>query len=134
MRSEEKLNKIVEALEALETLARLEKELKDERKECEKEEKEEVDVSKIFSRECSMHVTVKGDEENRGSETCVEFNGCKSLADQTILAVSVLSSIVENMDKRETVDYLAHVCALVAAGERAGIYKSKPPVEDKEEE
>ena len=130
MDNKEKMDIIVEALEALKTLKRLEAKIKSE----DKKEKEDIDVSKVFSKECELHVTIKGDEENLGSESCVEFKGCKSLADQTIIAVSVLSSIVENMDKKEAIDYLAHLCTLVIAGENAGIYKSKPNAKDEEEE
>ena len=135
MREEEKLNKILEALEALETLSRLEKEFKGEAEEKEKKEKEtNVDVSELFSKESSMHVSLKGDEENKGSETCVEFKGCKTLADQTMLVISALSAVTDNMSRKEKVEYLANISTMVVAGEHAGIFSSKPPTEDDEEE
>lgn len=131
MNKEEKLNKVLEALEALEKLARLEKEFKAEK---EQKEEEKVDMSEVFSKECSVIVTNKSDEDNRGSETCVEFNNCKTLADQTVLAVSLLSAIIENMDKKEAVDYLAKTCTIVIAGENGGIYKTREELEARKEE
>ena len=133
MRDKEKMNKILEALEALETLARLEKEFKGETEEKEEEKKEtNEDVSKLLSKEASMHVDLKGDEDNKGSETCVEFKGCKTLADQTMLVISALSAVTDGMSRRDKVEYLSSLCTMVIAGEHAGIYGSKP--KDKEDD
>ena len=128
MIKEEKLNKILEALEAIETLARLEKEFKEEKEA--KREEEKVDMSEVFSKDCSVIVTNKGDDDNRSSETCVEFSNCKTLADQTVLAVSLLSAIVEDMDKREMVDYLAKISTIVVMGENGGLYKTREQLEE----
>ena len=134
MRSEEKFNKILEALNALETLARLEKELKEEKEKKEEVHEEKPDMSEVFSKECSVTVKNKSDDDNRSSETCVEFDNCKTLADQTVLAVSLLSAIIEDMDKKDAVDYLAKVSTIVIAGEHAGVFKTREELEERKKE
>ena len=124
---------VLEAIDALEKLDSIKKEMEEMKKQEEEEKvKEKVDLSEYFSRECSALVEVKGDEDNRTSESCVTFKGCKTMADQTILAISLLSTIVENMDREEAIDYLAHMCTMVIAGEKMGIYKTKEAMEQAE--
>ena len=86
--------------------------------------KEEEPIENKFSRDCSLMVEIKGDEDNRHSEVSVSFQGCKGIPDVLALGVGVLAAIADKFPENR-VDVLARLCSLALMGESAGIYSSK---------
>lgn len=97
--------------------------IKEYKKEYDKKEKENV-VKRAFSKDCSLKVEVKGDEDNSHSEVTVECHGVKGLPDVMVLGISVMSFIAEKFPEHK-VELLAEICSIALAGDIAGIYTSK---------
>ena len=112
--------------------------IKEYKKEYDKKEKEKDVVKCAFSKNCSLKVEVKGDEDNSHSEVSVECHGVKGLPDVMVLGISVMSFIAEKFPEHK-VELLAEICSIALAGDIAGIYTSKEAMlkaeaEAKEEE
>ena len=94
------------------------------KREYDKKEKEKDVIKRAFSKDYSLKVEVKGDEDNTHSEVSVECHGVKGLPDIMVLGISVMSFIAEKFPEHK-VELLAEICSIALAGDVVGIYSSK---------
>lgn len=91
------------------------------------------DISKIFSRKCSLVVKAEGNADNTHSGVEVSFNGCKGLPDIMLLGIAAMSSIAEHFPENKE-EILSDICKMALLGEDVGIYKSEEELTKAEEE
>lgn len=121
-----KLDELKELLAIAKEMAELEEKAKAKAKAEEvdksedKESKEEIDSQ--FADECSMTVTITKDERTHGSWAEVGFHGVTGKPDLMMIAVSAMSSIIDQFPKNK-VEILAAICTMALTGGNGGIQK-----------
>jgi len=109
--------------------------LEEYKKERDKKKAEKPDLTKVFSKECSLKVHIKGDEKNEHSEASVELDGVNSFHDIMLIGVATIAGILDNIpDEMDKIRVLAEMGTLAIAGKHAGLYKTKEEMLKAEEE
>ena len=119
-----KLDELKEMLAIAKELAELEEKAKAKAEEVDKEEvdKSDEEIDSQFSDECSMTVTITKDERTHGSWAEVGFHGVTGKPDLMMIAVSAMSSIIDQFPKKK-VEILAAICTMALTGGNGGIQK-----------
>lgn len=121
-----RLDELKELLAIAKEVAELEEKVKAKAKAKEVDKSEEEDsedeIDNQFSDKCSMTVTITKDEQSRGSWAEVGFHGVTGKPDLMMLAVSAMSSIIDQFPKKK-VEILAAICTMALTGGNGGIQK-----------
>ena len=119
-----KLDELKELLAIAKEVAELEEKAKAKAKEVDKSEDEESkeEIDSQFADECSMTVTITKDERTHGSLAEVGFHGVTGKPDLMMIAVSAMSSIIDQFPKKK-VEILAAICTMALTGGNGGIQK-----------
>lgn len=130
-----KLDELKEMLAIAKELAELEEKAKAKAEEVDKSEDEESkdEIDKQFADECSMTVTVTKDERTHGSWAEVEYHGVTGKPDLMMIAVSAMSSIIDQFPKKK-VEILASICTMALTGGNGGIQKVSSIEKETEED
>lgn len=118
-----KLDELKELLAIAKEVAELEEKAKAKAKEVdEKVDKSDEEIDEQFADECSMTVTITKDERTHGSWAEVGFHGVTGKPDLMMIAVSAMSSIIDQFPKNK-VEILAAICTMALTGGNGGIQK-----------
>ena len=118
-----KLDELKELLAIAKEVAELEEKAKAKAKEVdEKVDKSDEEIDEQFADECSMTVTITKDERTHGSWAEVGFHGVTGKPDLMMIAVSAMSSIIDQFPKNK-VEILATICTMALTGGNGGIQK-----------
>ena len=129
-----KLDELKELLAIAKEVAELEEKAKAKAKEVDEEvDKSDEEIDSQFSDECSMTVTITKDERTHGSWAEVEYHGVTGKPDLMMIAVSAMSSIIDQFPKKK-VEILAAICTMALTGGDGGIQKVASIEHETEEE